>query len=238
MTASWCVLGPGHGCGKTFVILGLHRWLSEAGHRVGLYKPVDVGALQARAEERQTDVERYQNLGLTEHVSLLNPYLLEERRPPELAARRDGVRIRKTLLTERWKMLEAEHAGLLVEGPSGLRLPLQRQETFLDLLQEQRPQVLWVSSVGELELELSLLQLKLLLELGLQVRVLLNNRDDSRDGWMLQYQWLTLEEQLGVTVHGLLPFLKSGSEDPDAISGLLQEHLEEPLKEEFVSWLT
>ncbi len=235
MSRSFCLMGPGAGCGKTWVLLGLVRWLQQQGRTAGAFKPLDVGSLQAQAAERPTDGERFQALELPEHISLLNPFLFNESFPVALAAQRDGIRLDLKLVRQRWMLLSKRYERLLVEGPRTLRTPLTESESWLTLLGEQQPLVLWVMPFGELELELSLLQIEALQQAGLSVRVLLNNRDSLRDGWQLQHYWLTLEGALGQEVQGLLPHLPSGSEDPEAIAQALEAHLPADLKEELLA---
>ncbi len=235
MSRSFCLMGPGSGCGKTWVLLGLLRWFQQQQRSAGAFKPLDVGAVAAQAADQPTDGERFQALGLPEHISLLNPFLFQESFPVALAARRDGIRLDLQVVQQRWQLLGTRYERLLVEGPRSLRTPLTETHSWLTLLQEQQPLVLWVMPFGEPELELSLLQIEALQAAGLSVRIVLNNRDFLRDGWQLQHYWLTLEEALGQEVQGLLPHLASGQEHPDAIAEALEEHLSAELKEELLA---
>lgn len=211
MSALICVCGTPTS-GKTLLILGMLQLAQRWGLRVGACKPVDVGKMEYQSTDQPGDGESFQLVGqMTEHISLINPYLLHERLPPVLAARREGIRIDLNLLNNRLDLLRKRYTSVLLEGPSGLRIPFTESETWLGLLSHWHPEVIWVSDIGEDALEGTLLSVETLRAAGLQVKILLNNINHHRDAELIQYHWMVLEEKLLTTVLGLIPFLENGN---------------------------
>ena len=195
--------------GKTLVILGILRLFRRCGLRVGACKPVDVGETAYLAENSLGDGECIQQTGrMREHVSLINPYLLHEKLPPALAAQRDGVRIDKKLLETRIKLLRNSYKRLLIEGPVSLRIPLSGRENWAAMLGKWCADVIWISDINEDSLERTIFSFELLQKYGISVKILLNNRSNERNRELIEYHWLTLEEELSTTVQGLVPYFR------------------------------
>ena len=101
MNTLTCVCGTA-GSGKTQVILGMLQLARKRGTPIGACKPVDVGDIDYQSQDQASDAECFQETGgMPEHVSLINPYLLNESLPPQLAAERDGIAIDLKLLETR-----------------------------------------------------------------------------------------------------------------------------------------
>jgi len=229
--------GPQRGCGKTLLLLGLLRLLKKRGHPAGAWKPVDTGWMQYNAEDVPSDAERFQACAeLPEHISLLNPYLFNSTLPPQLAAQRDGVRIAEKTLRERHLLLSKRYAVLLSELPPGTNTPLAEDLTVQTLLDHWNPTVCWVTDFSEPSIEQTLLAIPHLQASGHEVCLWLNNREDERDGDLIQFQWLRLEEALGLRTWALLPHLLSGLEDVDAIAQMLESQLEPEQMQEIEAW--
>ena len=98
MNTLTCVCGTA-GSGKTQVILGMLQLARKRGPPIGACKPVDVGDIDYQSRDQASDAECFQETGgMPEHVSLINPYLLNESLPPQLATERDGIAIDLKLL--------------------------------------------------------------------------------------------------------------------------------------------
>ena len=93
---------------------------------------------------------------MPEHISLINPYLLNESLPPKLAAERDGIAIDLKLLETRINELGSLYPRILVEGPPGLLTPFVESRNWLETLQMWHPQLIWICGSGAEDLELSL----------------------------------------------------------------------------------
>jgi dethiobiotin synthase len=237
VTRQVAVGGPQRGCGKTLLVLGLLRLLSKRGKNAAAWKPVDTGWLQYNADDLPSDAERFQACAeLPEHISLLNPYLFNSTLPPQLAAQRDGVRIVEKTLAERHLLLSKRYAVLLSELPPGVNTPLAEGLTVQTLLNHWTPTVCWVTDFSEPAVEQTLLAIPQLQASGCEVCLWLNNRDDERDGDLIQFQWLRLEETLGLRAWGMMPYFRNGLEDVEVIAEALESQLEPERMQEFEAW--
>ena len=226
MNALTCVCGTA-GSGKTLVILGLIQLARKRGMPIGACKPVDVGDIEYQSKDLASDAERFLEIGrMPEHISLINPYLLNETLPTQLAAERDGIRLDLKLIEKRLDELSKRYPQVLIEGPSGLLTPFTDSSSWLEVIKMWHPQLIWVSGIGVSDLETSLLALRILQESGLSVKIILNSFSANQDREMIQYQWLTLEEQLKASVLGFVPYFRN--ELLDQMSLALESMMEEP----------
>jgi dethiobiotin synthetase len=128
MNARLIVSGTDTGIGKTVFAAGL------AGALDGVYwKPIQAGI------EEETDRAAVLRLsGLSPERVLPEAYRLQTPASPHLAAELDGVTIDPEAL-----VLPATDRPLVVEGAGGLRVPLTREVTYIDVMARwQAPVVL------------------------------------------------------------------------------------------------
>jgi dethiobiotin synthetase len=119
MSARLIVSGTDTGIGKTVFAAGL------AGALDGVYwKPIQAGL------EEETDRATVLRLsGLSPERVLPEAYRLQTPASPHLAAERDGIVIDPEAL-----VLPAADRPLVVEGAGGLRVPLTREVTYIDVM--------------------------------------------------------------------------------------------------------
>lgn len=233
MSKNVYVGGSGAGVGKTFVSLGLLDQLSKT-QKVGAWKAIDLGHVDYNAADVLTDGERLQNTAsMTEHMNLVNPFILNENLPPVLAAQRDGIKISSEILEQYFQKISKRYDRMVMEGARGLYTPLTKDpegnvQCEIDYLKQLNPTIVWVTSIGEADLSSTLLQIHALKQANLDIAgIVLSNRNQVKNADLLHYQWLALEEQTDIRVAGLLPFLESQLEDPQAIGRLMRKNLDE-----------
>jgi dethiobiotin synthetase len=126
VSARLIVSGTDTGIGKTVFAAGL------AGALDGVYwKPIQAGL------EEETDRATVLRLsGLAPERVLPEAYRLRTPASPHLAAERDGIVIDPEAL-----VLPATDRPLVVEGAGGLRVPLTRQVTYIDVMARWRAPV-------------------------------------------------------------------------------------------------
>jgi dethiobiotin synthetase len=119
MNARLIVSGTDTGIGKTVFAAGLASALD------GVYwKPIQAGL------EEETDRATVLRLsGLSPERVLPEAYRLQTPASPHLAAERDGIVIDPEAL-----VLPATDRPLVVEGAGGLRVPLTREVTYIDVM--------------------------------------------------------------------------------------------------------
>jgi dethiobiotin synthetase len=143
---------------------------------------------------------------MSEHINLLNPYLLNEDLPPLLAAQRDGIKVDEKVLSQRLELLRRRSDAVLMESLAELLSLWTAKHSGLELLQQWQARILWVSGIGRESLEQTLQAVTLLQQAGISCQLLLNNTTNELNADLLQYQWMMLEERLDLRVLGLLPY--------------------------------
>ena len=205
MTPLLCVAGA-RGMGKTSVAVALVSLLQQHLGRVIAWKPLDVNGIGYQIQDSDSDGERlHRATNMSEHINLLNPYLLNEDLPPLLAAQRDGVKVDEKVLSQRLEFLRRRSDAVLMESLAELLGLWTAKHSGLELLQQWQARILWVSGIGRESLEQTLQTVTLLQQAGISCQLLLNNTTNELNADLLQYQWMMLEERLDLRVLGLLP---------------------------------
>ena len=206
MTPLLCVAGA-RGVGKTSVAVALVSLLQQHLGRVIAWKPLDVNGIGYQIQDTDSDGERlHRATNMSEHINLLNPYLLNEDLPPLLAAQRDGVKVDEKVLSQRLELLRRRSDAVLMESLAELLSLWTTKHSGLELLQQWQARILWVSGIGRESLEQTLQAVTLLQQAGISCQLLLNNTTNELNADLLQYQWMMLEERLDLRVLGLLPY--------------------------------
>jgi len=206
MTPLLCVAGA-RGVGKTSVAVALVSLLQQHLGRVIAWKPLDVNGIGYQIQDSDSDGERlHRATNMSEHINLLNPYLLNEDLPPLLAAQRDGVKVDEKVLSQRLELLRRRSDAVLMESLAELLSLWTAKHSGLELLQQWQARILWVSGIGRESLEQTLQAATLLQQAGISCQLLLNNTTNELNADLLQYQWMMLEERLDLRVLGLLPY--------------------------------
>jgi len=206
MTPLLCVAGA-RGVGKTSVAVALVSLLQQHLGRVIAWKPLDVNGIGYQIQDSDSDGERlHRATNMSEHINLLNPYLLNEDLPPLLAAQRDGIKVDEKVLSQRLELLRRRSDAVLMESLAELLSLWTAKHSGLELLQQWQARILWVSGIGRESLEQTLQAVTLLQQAGISCQLLLNNTTNELNADLLQYQWMMLEERLDLRVLGLLPY--------------------------------
>ena len=201
-----CVAGA-RGVGKTSVAVALVSLLQQHLGRVIAWKPLDVNGIRYQIQDTDSDGERlHRATNMSEHINLLNPYLLNEDLPPLLAAQRDGIKVDEKVLSQRLELLRRRSDAVLMESLAELLSLWTTKHSGLELLQQWQARILWVSGIGRESLEQTLQAVTLLQQVGISCQLLLNNTTNELNADLLQYQWMMLEERLDLRVLGLLPY--------------------------------
>lgn len=131
---SICIIGIDTDIGKTLVTGLLARSAAGEKRKVSTMKPVQTGCTGGSediAEHRRLmgiDLQDYDEQGLS------CPYLFKKPCSPALAAELEGCSIDIGLIKSALRNLEKMSELVLVEGAGGLMVPLNKRESFLDLL--------------------------------------------------------------------------------------------------------
>lgn len=126
--------GTNTGVGKTHVGAMIARELVSAGHRVGVYKPVESGCLRSQdslvAADAQTLWQAAGRLGELAHVC---PQRFEAALAPPQAAEQERKSVDADLLRRGLEVWKDRCDFVLVEGAGGLMSPLSAEDYNADL---------------------------------------------------------------------------------------------------------
>ncbi len=142
---SYFITGTDTDCGKTYATCELLNHLQARHFKAEPLKPVASGCVEKAGKLLSEDALR-----LKEHSSFaldeINPWRFARPVSPHIAAHADGKTLSATkiadyCLDERFNHLDY----LLIEGAGGLLVPLNKKETWIDMLQiSQLPVILVV----------------------------------------------------------------------------------------------
>ncbi|MBM3392210.1 MAG: dethiobiotin synthase [Betaproteobacteria bacterium] len=126
MSKAFFLTGTDTEVGKTLIAAALLRAAAAQGLKALGMKPVAAGGAE--------DVEALIAAGNVQAPrEAVNPYLLREPLSPQLAARRDGVKIDVEVIARRFDALRGRADFLVVEGAGGFRVPLTDTQDGADL---------------------------------------------------------------------------------------------------------
>jgi dethiobiotin synthetase len=128
------ITGTDTGVGKTAVTLGLMAHLQAQGQIVAAMKPVASGCERTAAglvNEDALQLQRQSSVALP--YALVNPYAFEPPIAPHIAAARVGVTIAIDTIRSAFDEIAGTADCVLVEGVGGWQVPLNDDETLVDL---------------------------------------------------------------------------------------------------------
>jgi len=128
------ITGTDTAVGKTYVTALVAHWLVEAGHRVGVYKPVASGCTAGEfgliCDDAQTI---WRAAGSPGELARVCPQMFAAPLAPHLAAAREGKQIDARLLRDGLSYWLDRSDIVLVEGAGGLMSPVGEDEYVADL---------------------------------------------------------------------------------------------------------
>jgi dethiobiotin synthetase len=131
------ITGTGTDVGKTFVAASLIRHLRQMGRLVDAIKPVLSGFDPNQPAASDSGV-LLQALGFPvtlENIERISPWRFRAPLSPDLAARREGLRIDVDEVVAFCKSaIKHRREILLIEGVGGIMVPLDEQRTILDVM--------------------------------------------------------------------------------------------------------
>lgn len=132
----WFITGTDTGIGKTSFSCLLLRWLAAQGYHTCGLKPVASGAIMQRGHLISEDADALQqasSIDLT--LKQLNPFCFAPPIAPHIAAQQVGTTLNVDSIIQACQpVLHHPKDYLVVEGAGGLLVPLNQQETLLDLI--------------------------------------------------------------------------------------------------------
>ena len=147
MTKKIFITGTDTDIGKTIVTAGTASLCTELGLRTAVLKPVQTGTAEYNPDI--CEIRRVAQDTLEIPDKLTTPYSFPYPASPHLAADMENTTISLDLIAEKIKEVELTCTPdvILIEGAGGILVPLNENETFLDLLDILGIPVIITSSV-------------------------------------------------------------------------------------------
>ena len=176
------ITGTDTGVGKTLVTGGLAACFRESGIPIGVMKPAETGCRLRGGERIASDARFLQYMsGTGDRQEQIVPYRFRSPLAPQVAAEREGVRIRLSRIVSLYEEISSRHSVTLVEGAGGLLVPYTRTARTLEIIVRLKLPVLVVSRTGLGTLNHTLLTLESLARSGVRILgMVLNNVEGSR----------------------------------------------------------
>ncbi|RJX22589.1 MAG: dethiobiotin synthase [Desulforudis sp.] len=201
------VTGTDTGVGKTLVAGALAAALRTAGLNVGVFKPVQSGALQEEPDSDAALLKTYS--GVDDLVREICPVAFPAPLAPLVAAKVEGVTLSPGWYEPALRRLEERYDYLLVEGAGGLAVPLAPGLLVLDVMKHFGLPVLLVARPTLGTVNHTLLSVEALRARGLTVAgVLLNGFREGAIGICEQTNPELIEEYGRIPVLARLPWLE------------------------------
>ena len=199
------VTGTDTDVGKTCVTAGIVNHLSKMNVDVGVMKPFASG-YKASENPISEDVEILMKYsGVTDPVSLINPYYFEIPTSPYDACKQLNLEVDISKVIESYKQLSSKHEIIIVEGIGGLMTPLSKEYFVSDLISDLGLNSIIVTgtkigSVNHIMLTYEHVQQK-----HLQLNGFIINQNVT-DGYELSNLRHHLHDLTGERIHGVIPY--------------------------------
>src|SRR6185437_1153260 len=132
-----CIVGMDTGIGKTYVCCQILNYLTKHSRNVLALKPISCGKINTCYGEINQDVYK---LYLASNIKLsfnqINPFAFNHAVAPHIAAKIENIELNlDSILVKTRQIINAIDCDyILIEGVGGLMVPLNMQDTYLDLL--------------------------------------------------------------------------------------------------------
>ena len=194
--------GTDTGVGKTVVTLVLGTLLQEQGIDVGVMKPVQCAGDDAQFLKK--------SLHLEDPLKRINPYYAPEPLSPHLAFARQKRSISISKIKKIYETLSSSHELMLVEGAGGFMAPLKKDYLVADLIKELDLDVVIVARLGLGTVNHTLLTVRQVREMGLNVRgVIFNQTGKGKGGIPEATNPDVIRKYAKVKIIGEIPYLKN-----------------------------
>ncbi|WP_366019930.1 dethiobiotin synthase [Nitrosomonas sp.] len=202
MGQGYFVTGTDTGVGKTTVSCALLRAFAAQGKKAVGMKPVVAG----NENGRWHDVEQLiaaSNISVTREY--INPYAFDSPVSPHIAAQQAGVEIDLAVIQRAYQTLNSQTDVVIVEGAGGFLVPLNAQQTGVDLARALNLPVILVVGMRLGCLNHALLTAQAIKTAGLILAGWVANCIDPQM-LMLEENITTLEQRLDCPLLGVMPF--------------------------------
>ncbi|MFC5702403.1 dethiobiotin synthase [Cohnella faecalis] len=226
------VTGTDTNVGKTIVTAAITAVLRAEGRNVGIWKPVQSGALLGSGA---TDAERLlQWTGIRERPGAVSPYTFEAPLAPLLAAQKAGLSLTLQEVIAAGEPLVRRYESLLIEGAGGVAVPLTADALVADLIAELRIPALIVARSGLGTINHTLLTVSYLRQLKVPITGIILNDGEcgaGKDDPSVASNAEQIERYSGIPVLGRFPRLPGGTDREALVNAVCQKIRIAPIRE-------
>jgi dethiobiotin synthetase len=222
------ITGTDTGVGKSVVTACLTTLFKSRGENVGVMKPIETGVDPECSSAANSDAKFLMEVSGVQDADVCT-YRLKTPASPYQAAQIEGKEIDPEKILEKFRVLQAKHSMMLVEGIGGLQVPITRQYNVADLALQMNLPLIIVSRIQIGTLNHTLLTINAARQHGLKVKgVILNPSHGGELDAIEEEQAPLIEEFSDTPVLGNCPFIQDVSSEGIKNSlGLIQRNFQE-----------
>lgn len=213
------ITGTDTDVGKTVISGCIAAALRRTGNKVAYYKPVQCGGL-LDGPIRSPDLALVKELSNLPDECLFNDFAFTLASSPHLASEHDGKPIDINKIKKAIKALVKEHDFVIIEGAGGLIVPLTRNYTVLNLINDLYVPVVIIARAGLGTINHSSLTVNALNSWNVPVKGIIFNF--FKGGIMEEDNRSIVHSLNGVPVIGTVPF----SDDIKRLSNEFEKYVD------------
>lgn len=220
------ITGTGTETGKTLVVAGIAFLCGENGLNTAVMKPVQTGV-----KNRAGDISFIKSLvpgiyPLSDKLAC--PYSFALAASPHLAAKNEGKNINISVIQKAYdKALQSPSLDvLLLEGAGGLYVPINEDDTMIDLIKKLGIAVILVSPAGLGMINHTLLSVEALKTRNIKIAGIVVNRMPDPPGIIEKDNIKTIEKLSGAPILAVIREIKA--QEPVRFKTALQNEFKHP----------
>ena len=217
------IVGTDTDVGKTVITAGLVYALRSKGYNACSFKSIQSGGIDIGGRLISADTRFVKKVAdLQEEDQLLNPYCLKMPVSPHLAARLEGVTIKKEKIFNAYNTLCQKYDYIVAEGSGGLMVPLVDKDYMLyHLIQDLELPVIVVAKAGVGTINHTCLTVQAARHFGIHVKGIIIN---GYGGTVAEVDNVEMIQELtGVPVLATIGKLEGIDVETGTIGGLREE---------------
>lgn len=205
---------------KIFVTAGLAATMQSLGYSAGVYKPVEIGAVEKSGFLCSPDLSFVK---FTDpYIKTYFTYLLKEKAAPLMAAAAERIVIEREVILKDFQLIQDINECLLVSGTDGFGTPLSKNFLEEDLIKSLDLPVLLVVSALNSSINNVLVSINRAKDIGINFRgVIISDYPENTSDLNIKYLPKMIEEYTGVKISGILPHINDDINPNDLITEIL-----------------
>jgi dethiobiotin synthetase len=205
------ITGTDTGVGKTVVTAAILSWLRQQGQTVGVMKPIETGVDSECSSAANSDALFLMECGhLEDDLAEVCPIRLKPAASPYQAGLIENRILQTETILSTYRTLSEKYDWLLVEGVGGVKVPITREYSVVDLIRDLGLPAVVVARYQLGTLNHTLMTVDTLKQNGIPVRgVVFNQTEPEALSTVEQDQPRLIAEFSGVKIPGQFPYIKN-----------------------------